>query len=108
MMPVSIFSMPHNYRGQLYRPGEAPDVFCDDIDYARIPDLCEFATLPTPIPHCLMITTDATGRVIAAEADGKRIPLEGPRYGREQPPQLEPTARRAAHRRRGWPQPLPR
>src|SRR5215469_12493526 len=73
MMPVSISSMPHNYRGPLYRPGEAPDVFCEDIDYARIPNLGEFATLPIPMPHCLMITTDAKGRVIAAEADGKRI-----------------------------------
>jgi hypothetical protein len=71
MQPVAVFSMPHNYRGPLYSPGEAPSTFCDDSDYAAPPS--DFADLPMPMPQCLLITTDDRGRPIAAWADGRQI-----------------------------------
>jgi hypothetical protein len=74
MTPVTIFSMPHNYRDEIYNSGEGPSF----VDYGegeprRLAPRGEWATLPIPMPECLMITTDHDGRTIAASADGKRI-----------------------------------
>jgi hypothetical protein len=75
MQPVTVFSLPHNYRDPLYAPGEAPDSFCNDFTHPdrMAPFGSEFVDLPIPMPGCLMINTDAVGRPIAAWADGKRI-----------------------------------
>jgi hypothetical protein len=69
MTPVKIFSMPHNFRCALYRPGDAPDTFGDP---AYTPAMGEFVDLPIPMPTCLMLTTH-NGQVVAARADGHRI-----------------------------------
>jgi hypothetical protein len=76
MKPVTIFSMPHNFRDPLYNEGEGPS-FCRDYEEGEprrpAPRGGEWATLPIPMPECLMTTTDRDGRVIAATADGKRV-----------------------------------
>jgi hypothetical protein len=71
MTPVTIIEMPHNYRGELYPEGEGPS-----FDAQHEPgtprmslDEIEFATLPIPMPQCLMLSTDADGRVIGAVTD---------------------------------------
>jgi hypothetical protein len=72
MRPVIVVALPHNYRLPLYQPGEAPDTYGDPAaETAR--DTSEWASLPIPMPRCLVLTVDAEDRVIAARADGKRI-----------------------------------
>ena len=73
--PVTLFRMPHNFRDELYDEGEGPS-FCHyaDGDKRRpAPISGAWANLPIPMPSCLMMFTDAEGKVIAAAADGKQI-----------------------------------
>jgi hypothetical protein len=72
MRPVIILSLPHNHRLPLYQPGEAPDTYGDPAD-ETVPDTREWASLPIPMPRLLTLTTDHQGRVIAGQADGRRI-----------------------------------
>jgi hypothetical protein len=76
MRTVSIISMPHNYRDELYSEGEGPSFCHYNPGEPRRPSPLggdEWATLPIPMPEGLMLTTDRDGRVIAADADGRRI-----------------------------------
>ena len=76
--PVTLFRMPHNFRDELYNEGEGPS-FCHYADgEERRPAPISGAwgdlpILPIPMPSCLMMFTDADGKVIAATADGKQI-----------------------------------
>jgi hypothetical protein len=75
MTPVSIFSMPHNYRDELYNEGEGPSFSDYEQGEPRrpVPRGAEWATLPIPMPECLSTITDRDGMVIAAVADEKHI-----------------------------------
>jgi hypothetical protein len=76
MKPVTTFSMPHNFRDEIYAKGEGPS-FCHYYgpgEARRPPPLGqEWATLPIAMPESLMTFTDPSGRVIAAWADGNQI-----------------------------------
>jgi hypothetical protein len=71
MRPVDIISMPHNGRCEFYPEGEGPSFNPDHQPGEPRMSLAdiEFADLPIPMPQCLMLTTDADGRVISAVTD---------------------------------------
>jgi hypothetical protein len=77
MNPVSIISMPHNGRCEFYAEGDGPSFDAEHVPgEPRMPidPTTQWADLPIPMPHCLLLTTDgSTGRVIAAMADDKQI-----------------------------------
>ena len=76
MRKVVAFSMPHNYRDEIYNEGEGPS-FCNDYEWGEprrpAPQGGDWATLPIPMPECLIVITDRDGRAIAATAEEKRI-----------------------------------
>jgi hypothetical protein len=74
---VTIFRLPHNYRDPLYNVGEAPSTFCDDTrDEREPPQGTEFTTLPIPMPKCVIAVAGRDDVIIAATADGKRVPWQ--------------------------------
>jgi hypothetical protein len=75
MTPVSIVSMPHNGRAELYPEGEGPSFDAEhEPGTPRLPcDPVEWASLPIQMPETLTLLTDATGRPIAAWADDAQI-----------------------------------
>jgi hypothetical protein len=75
MRPVWIFSMPHNYRDELYNEGDGPSFVEYEQGEQRRPSPSgrDVANLPIPMPECLLTFTDREGRVISAQADDKRI-----------------------------------
>jgi hypothetical protein len=81
MTPVSIISMPFNYRCELYDkdgPGEGPHFAPpDDPAEKRGPGPSaggqQWATLPIPMPETLTLFTDGTGKVIAAWTDDLQV-----------------------------------
>jgi hypothetical protein len=76
MRQVVIFSMPHNFRDEIYNEGDGPS-FCHDYERGEprrpAPLGGKWATLPIPMPDYLMVITDRDSRVIAATADESRI-----------------------------------
>jgi hypothetical protein len=72
---VQIIVLPHNFRAELYNEGEGPSFDSEHVPGTpRLPlDDVEWATLPIAMPETLMLTTDATGRIIGAVADDKHV-----------------------------------
>lgn len=81
MQPVSVISMPHNFRDVLYDksgPGQGPQFTVEDgtdDEPDRGPSAYgqEWVELPIPMPEVLQLATDQTGRVIAAWCDDKQV-----------------------------------
>jgi hypothetical protein len=74
MSPVNVIVLPHNFRDELYPEGEGPSFCYDGTGVRPAPVMGGWATLPIPMPRCLVVTTDRDGEtVIAATADGQQI-----------------------------------
>jgi hypothetical protein len=72
MSPVTILSMPHNYRDPLYE--DDADWRDEDGESARaMPRFAPYVDLPIPMPACVMVITDRDGTPLAIHADGQRI-----------------------------------